>query len=45
MDTKKYKLVVLHVDTKLALDKSKLVECESYDSIINRALKSLSESD
>lgn len=41
MDTNKYKIVVLHVETKLALDKAKLVECESYDSVINRALKSL----
>ena len=45
MNTNKYKIVVLHVETKLALDKAKLVECESYDSVINRALKSLSGSD
>jgi len=41
MDTKKYKIIVLHVGTKLALDKAKLVECETYDSVINRALKTL----
>lgn len=34
-------LVVVHTDTKQTLDESKLVDCETYDSIISRALKAL----
>ena len=45
MDSKKFKVIVLHIETKLALDKAKLVDCESYDSVVNRALKVLSDSE
>ena len=34
-------LVVVHTDTKETLNASKLCDCETYDSIISRALKAL----
>ena len=44
MDTNKFKLITIPVGLKEALDKAKLVESEPYQSVISRALKSLSES-
>jgi hypothetical protein len=34
-------LIVVHIPTKESLDKNKLVECETYDSVITRAIKAL----
>ena len=38
-------MVVVHESTKLALDTAKKVDCETYDSVINRALKSLAQAE
>ncbi len=43
MDTKKFKLIIVHTATKDSLDNAKLVSCESYNSIIERALEALKE--
>jgi hypothetical protein len=37
----KRSLIVVHNSTKEALIKQKLVECETFDSIVCRALKAL----
>jgi hypothetical protein len=42
MRTKKI-VVVVHESTKLAMDKAKLAESETYDCLINRALKALAQ--
>jgi hypothetical protein len=36
-------LVVVHTTTKEILNESKLCDCETYDSIISRALNALKE--
>ncbi len=41
MNSKNVKPIVVHISTKELMDKAKLVECETYDSIILRALKKL----
>jgi hypothetical protein len=38
-------MVVVHESTKLALDTAKKVDCETYNSVINRALKSLAQAE
>ena len=44
MNSDKFKQITIPFELKELLDKSKLCEAEPYQSVITRALKSLSES-